>query len=297
MINFSKGVKMYEIQVLLGDANFIVKENVIKFKSSNVWVNTAHFHADYEIHIVFNGNAIIEIDGEEVELKGGEVCFISPKSSHYPKRASKDLYRTDFSFNLTRNYVNNAIKDFSEFKYYDNIFKSVKGHFILSDPKLVDIAKDILGIENSQLNEHVLQTEYASFLIKLAKLIKENNYLNDNQTISDYYENKNSVKQRRIVEVFFQKRYNEQVGIEDLSEALCLSVPQTHRIVKKIFGVGFKKILTKQRIAHACMLIKSKGVNLNEVAYLSGYTSYNGFLSAFKNYVGKSPKEYEKSIN
>ena len=37
-------------------------------------------------------------------------------------------------------------------------------------------------------------------------------------------------------------------GIEDLAKDLCISIPQTHRVVKKIFGVGFKKILTKKRI-------------------------------------------------
>ena len=57
-----------------------------------------------------------------------------------------------------------------------------------------------------------------------------------------------------------------------------------------------KKILTKQRIEHACTLIKSKNKNLEEISYLCGYTSYNGFLSAFKKFTGKSPKVYEKGI-
>jgi AraC-like DNA-binding protein len=52
----------------------------------------------------------------------------------------------------------------------------------------------------------------------------------------------------------------------------------------------------KQRIEHACMLIKQNELPLAEIAFLCGYTSYNGFLSAFKGYTGKAPKEYEKSI-
>ena len=95
-------------------------------------------------------------------------------------------------------------------------------------------------------------------------------------------------------EEFFQKRYNEQISIEDLAKDLCLSIPQTHRVVKKIFNVGFKKTLMKQRMAHACMLIKSGNVKINDLAELCGYDSYNGFLSAFKSHTGKTPKEYEK---
>lgn len=289
---------MFEGKISLGDASFVVTDKAIRLtKNSNKWVNTAHFHADFEIHMVLSGNAVIEIDGEDFKLKEGEICLLAPKSSHYPKESSEDLVKPNFSFNITRNYsYHNAEKSFSEYAYYDNIFRSVKSYMILNELELIKITSEILELEICEKNEHVLQTQLASFFIKLANAIKKNNLLSDNQIAGDSYESDNSFKQRRIVEDFFQRRYNEQISIEDLAEKLCLSVPQTHRIVKKIFGVGFKKILTKQRIDHACMLIKNKQTNLEEVAYQSGYTSYNGFLSAFKKYTGKNPKEYQKTL-
>ena len=287
---------MYEIKLSLGDANFVVTDNSIQLKKFSAWTTMAHFHADYEIHIVLNGSSMIEIDGEDIVVNGGEICLLAPKSSHYPKNSSEDLVKTNFSFNLTRNYSYHTDKNFSVFAYYDNVFKSVKGFAILKSIELIEIVKEILEIENTDFGEHISQTAFANFFIKLAKEIKKNNNLIDSQIVEDSYESENSLKQRKIVEDFFHKRYNEQIGIEDLAKELCLSVPQTHRIVKKIFGVGFKKILTKQRISYACMLINSKKYNLNEIAYQCGYVSYNGFLSAFKNYTGKSPKEYEKDL-
>ena len=289
---------MFEGKLYLGDAIFVVTDKAIRLRrNSNKWVNTAHFHADYEIHMVLSGNAVIEIDGEDVGLKEEEICLLAPKSSHYPKTSSEDLVKPNFSFNITKNYsYHNAQKSFSEYAYYDSIFRSIKGYSILNEPELIKITTEILELEHSESNEHILQTEFARFFIKLASVIKKNNLLDGGQVASDSYESENSLMQRRKVEEFLQRRYCEQIGIEDLAKDLCLSVPQTHRIVKKIFGVGFKKILTKQRIEHACMLIKSKTANLEEIAYLSGYTSYNGFLSAFKNYTGKNPKEYEKNL-
>ena len=289
---------MFEGKLSLGDAVFVVTDKAIRLiKNSNKWVNTTHFHVDYEIHMVLAGNAVIEIDGEDIFIKEGEICLLAPKSSHYPKNSSEELIKPNFSFNITRNYSHHSAgKTFSEYAYYDNIFKSVKGYAILNEPELLKIISEILELEHSEQNEHVLQTAFASFFIKLASVIKQQNCLTDSQVVSDSYESENSFKQRRVVEEFFQRRYNEQIGIEDLAKDLCISIPQTHRVVKKIFGVGFKKILTKQRITHACMLIKSKTISLEEVAYQSGYTSYNGFLSAFKNYTGKNPKEYEKNL-
>ena len=289
---------MFEGKLYLGDASFVVTDKAIRLtKNSNKWVNSAHFHADFEIHMVLSGNAVIEIDGENVGLKEGEICLLAPKISHYPTESSEEFVKPNFSFNLTRNYsYHNAQKAFSEYAYYDNIFRSVKSHLILNEPELIKITSEILELEICDKNEHILQTAFASFFIKLASVIKQQNCLTDNQVVSDSYESENSFKQRKVVEEFFQRRYNEQIGIEDLAKDLCISIPQTHRVVKKIFGVGFKKILTKQRITHACMLIKSKTISLEEVAYQSGYTSYNGFLSAFKNYTGKNPKEYEKNL-
>ena len=134
------------------------------------------------------------------------------------------------------------------------------------------------------------------FFIALAKRIRQNHLPYKEQIIRVAAENENSARQRKNVEEFFQKRYHEEISIEDLAKDLCLSVPHTHRIVKKVFDEGFKKTLIKQRIEHACMLIKQRDLPLTEIATRCGYTSYNGFLSAFKNYMGKTPKEYEKSI-
>ena len=289
---------MFEGKLSLGDAVFVVTDKAIRLKrNSNKWVNTAHFHVDYEIHMVLAGNAVIEIDGEDIFIKEGEICLLAPNSSHYPKNSSEELIKPNFSFNITRNYSHhNNEKTFSEYAYYDNIFKSINTYTILKEPELLKIISEILELDHSEQNEHILQTAFASFFIKLASVIKRQNRLTDSQVISDSYESENSFKQRKVVEEFFQRKYNEQIGIEDLAKDLCLSIPQTHRVVKKIFGVGFKKILTKQRIAHACMLIKNKATSLEEIAYLSGYTSYNGFLSAFKSYMGKSPKDYEKAL-
>ena len=289
---------MFEVKVALGDAIFIATINSEQLKATYHWESKSHFHAEYELHVILEGKSAIEIDGKEFEIGDKEICLIAPKTSHYPKVLSNDLKKVSFPFSLTRNY--NYYRDgkvFSEFAHYDNIFKCVKDYALIKNTELFKVIKEIIGQEVNEQNEHVLQTAFASFFIKLAKELKGKYALTDTQIIHDAFENENSLKQRRIVERFFQTRYSEQVGIEDLAKELCLSIPQTHRIIKKIFGVGFKKTLTKQRIALACMLIKKKENNLSEIAYQCGYTSYNGFLSAFKECMGKSPKEYEKTVN
>ena len=288
---------MKGFKITLGDAIFTITEDNELLKRTNKWETTSHFHADNEIHIILSGNATVEIDGEDVLLNQGEICVLAPKFSHYPKKSSSDLTKTVFSFRLNKNYNHfRENRSFSEHSFYDGIFKSINKYVIVKEKNLISIIEEILNLEKLEKNEHVIEIAFASFFINLCKKIKEINRLSSLQINNTTFESENAFKQRKIVEEFFQKRYNEQIGIEDLAKELCLSIPQTHRIVKKIFSVGFKKTLMKQRIEHALMLIKHGKEKIADIAVLCGYDSYNGFLSAFKSYTGKAPKEYEKTL-
>ena len=252
---------------------------------------------DSEIHVILRGEAVIEIDGEDVSIGAGDVCLLAPRSSHYPKRYSDTLKKTNFSFGLTQSSGHaRSLRAFSEYAFYSNVFKSVKTYCIINDKELLDTVQKLLSEEFSYENEHVFRALLSVFFITLAKRIRERHLEDKMPSALGVSESENGLIQRKTVEEFFQKRYNEEVKIEDLARELCLSVPQTHRIVKRVFDEGFKKTLMKQRIEHACMLIKQGGLTLEKIAFLAGYTSYNGFLSAFKSHMGKTPKEYEKSL-
>lgn len=288
---------MTKLEIALGDALFAVDMGFQKLGIRKHWQDTTHFHVDSEIHIILSGSAVIEIDGKDVQINAGDVCLLAPRSSHYPKTCSDTLEKTNFSFSLTQNYnYSRSGKGFSEYVFYSNIFKSVSAYFIINDAELLSIVQKLIAEPDESQNEHICEALLAVFFITLAKRIKEHHLPYKEQTFRGESENENSFRQRKIVEGFFQNRYNEEISIEDLAKELCVSVPHTHRIVKKVFDGGFKKTLMKQRIEHACMLIKQNELTLTEIAYRCGYTSYNGFLSAFKNYMGKTPKEYEKSI-
>ncbi len=286
-----------KLEVSLGDALFAVETGTTKLGSTKHWQDTTHFHVDSEIHIILRGSALIEIDGKDVPMNAGDICLLAPRSSHYPKKCSDTLEKTNFSFSLTQNSNHSrGEKNFSEYVYYSNIFESMGKYFVINDAELLSSVKALMAESLSSETEHICQVLLASFFIVLAKRIKEHHLPFREQTIRNVSESENSFRQRKCVEEFFQQKYNEEIRIEDLADELCLSVPQTHRIVKTVFDGGFKKTLIKQRIEHACMLIKQRDLPLSEIAYNCGYTSYNGFLAAFKNYMGQTPKEYAKSI-
>ena len=287
---------MTKLEINIGDALFAAEIDFDRSWPTKRWQDTTHFHADFELHIMLCGSALIEIDGRDAEIGVSDVCLLAPRSSHYPKTTSRDLEKANFTFALMQNYHAKGDRSFSEYSYYTNIFKSVDKYFAVNDTELVRMIRELMSERFSPENEHLYKAQLAVFFINLAKRVKEHNKLYKDEKVDGTPESENVGRQRRSVEAFFQNRYNESISIEDLAKELCLSVPHTHRIVKKFFDGGFKKTLMKQRIEHACMLIKQGDLTLCEIAFRSGYTSYNGFLAAFKNYMGKSPRDYEKSI-
>ncbi len=288
---------MANLETALGDALFSVDINFQKSWPAKTWEDTTHFHIDNELHILLDGSAVLEIGGRDVQINTGDICLLAPRSSHYPKNCSDTLEKANLWFRLLQNDTDiRKKKSFSEYAYYSNIFQSINEYCIIKDEGLLSIIKNLLTEQYSIANEHIYEALLAVFFMTLAKCIKQQTLPYEEQTIRIPSENENSFKQREIVETFFQNRFNEEISIKDLAKELCLSIPQSHRVVKKVFDEGFKKTLIKQRIEHACMLIKQHNFPLTEIACLCGYTSYNGFLSAFKNYMGITPKEYEKSI-
>ena len=288
---------MANLETTLGDALLSVDINFQESWPAKKWADTPHFHIDYEIHILLEGSAILEIGGKDVQINAGDICLLTPRSSHYPKDCSDTLEKVNLWFRLTQNDNDTRKKkSFSEYAYYNNILKSINEYCIIKDNDLIYIVRKLLVEQFSFANEHIYQALLAVFFVMLAKRIKEHTLPYEKQTIRVTSESENSFKQRETVEVFFQKRFHEEIGIKDLAKELCLSIPQSYRIVKKVFDAGFKKTLIKQRIEHACMLIKQRDLPLAEIACRCGYTSYNGFLSAFKSYTGKTPKQYEKTL-
>lgn len=288
---------MANLETALGDVLFSIDINFQKSWPAKTWEDTPHFHIDYELHILLRGSAVLEIGGQDVQINAGDICLLAPRSSHYPKNCSNDMEKANLWFRLMQSdTTSRKKKNFSEYAYYCNIFKSINEHCIIKDEGLLSVVQELLAVQYSIANEHIYQALLAVFFMTLAKCVKQQTLPYEEQTIRIPSESENSFKQREIVEGFFQNRFNEEISIEDLAKQLCLSIPQSHRIVKKVFDAGFKKTLIKQRIEHACMLIKQRNLPLTEIATQCGYTSYNGFLSAFKSYMGKTPKEYEKAI-
>lgn len=81
-------------------------------------------------------------------------------------------------------------------------------------------------------------------------------------------------------------------SVEKLCDMMAMSRPVLFRKFKAITGNSPQTTINQIRMRKAAELLKSKKHNINEVAYLTGFSEPKYFSTTFKKHFNQSPKEY-----
>lgn len=84
-----------------------------------------------------------------------------------------------------------------------------------------------------------------------------------------------------------------EYNIEKLSETLGLSRGHLHRKIKDLTGISPVEFLRNYRLNKAALLLKQRNLNVNEIAYQTGFTSPAYFSKCFKTVYNRTPSEYQ----
>ncbi len=99
----------------------------------------------------------------------------------------------------------------------------------------------------------------------------------------------------RIMDVINRNMSNPELSVEMLAGLVGVSRTQLHRKLKNMTGLSAGRFIYNIRIRHAATLLEQGGVNISEIADMSGFNTAAHFATAFKNYYGMTPSEYIKS--
>ena len=89
-----------------------------------------------------------------------------------------------------------------------------------------------------------------------------------------------------------QQRYAETVRFEALARNVGLSLDRFERLVKRVFYVTPRQLLTKTRIEAASRLLVDTARSIADIAYACGYCDHSAFTRQFKATVGVAPADY-----
>lgn len=117
----------------------------------------------------------------------------------------------------------------------------------------------------------------------------------------DFHRDISSLNLRRIDKIIQRMRKSLEEGqtlsLDDMASFLGLSVPHFSDVFKKAKGYSPIEYYSRMRVQKSCRLLEISDMDIQEVAYQSGYKDRYYFSRVFKKIMGLSPTQYREKVN
>lgn len=154
-----------------------------------------------------------------------------------------------------------------------------------NDPKYYDNHRTMVAFEkrNIELSASNYLETHGILKVLLSK------FIDANQTVE-----KSSNSNLDKVLSYISENLNNSLKISSLASFCSMNKDHFSRSFKNKFGIRPSNYIQNMRIERAMMLLTTSEFSLKEIALKIGYENYSHFLRAFKEQVGKTPKEFKK---
>ena len=95
---------------------------------------------------------------------------------------------------------------------------------------------------------------------------------------------------------YIREHYRENIGANEIAEALQISYSYTRKIFKENAGISPSDYIHKLRVEEAKRLLGTSTKSVVQIAEEVGYNNDQSFLRAFKKLVGSSPAAFRKGL-
>ncbi len=247
-----------------------------------------HWHSETELLCILKGEFTISLDGEEIHMTKGDVCYIPSGMIHGGEGV--DCIYECIDFDAAR---------------------------LLQEPPLVrrylhKLEREAIQIQNLYNREQVGILKCTSRMLAAARkkekgwemLVLAGLYDFFGTVIqNEYFESAKEEKGRRdnvrrihAVLEYIAQNYERAITLQELADTAVLSKQYFCRYFRMVTGKTPIAYLNYYRIERACLLMGNKKLTITEVALECGFNDINYFTRCFKKQKGVSPREYGKKL-
>ena len=238
-----------------------------------------HRHVYYEIFLI--GNSPLNMFTENSERTyENKILIVPPTLGHNGFSSYDDVYTITVSEN--------------EGKPNGRLANLKREDVTVLD--LTDGAKDyfdklLQAKRSSSLDKIKCECLVKLILAEVFQLLDEKR----EQNLGDKYKEKNLYAEQ--IDQYVNTHYIGSGGsLKELADKMFLSVRQTSRLIKKIYGCTFPQIINQRRMEVASVLLKNSDYTIGEIITLLGFETDNYFFYTFKKNYGESPLQYRKKF-
>lgn len=283
--------QLIDLDYALNDTYFVKELDVPYF------INTHHFHRDYEIVLVreSTGKRIV---GDHVEaFNEGDLVLVGPDLPHAwfndkeYYEARKDLAAKSVVIYLKKTWLEKELLRLPQTgrlkKLFENAYRGIK-FTGKSRQQIAQTVSRIYEAEGLQKSIDLLTILYEMSEDKDYQLLATPNYLNNY--------NEHEVARVNQVYEYVMRNFSTEITLEAAADVANMTANAFSRYFKKQTLKNFSHFVNEIRVGHACRLLQKKDLSIAQVCYESGFQSITNFNKFFKRHTGKSPLEYRKQI-
>lgn len=221
-----------------------------------------HFHNNFEINYVAEGELELILDGETHLLHAGDIAFVFPKQVHgYKKNKPSKTCIVSFSADMIGSFAQSVEGQLPENNIISGMFEFADKFTTENYFKQKGLLYEICGTlkEHTEFKKEI-QNKDQEFLHRVFTYIEEN-YMND-------------------------------CSMQTVSKALNYSYSYLSKKFTHYMGVSYTEYLNRYRIDRAMQLLNSENdLTVSRISDMCGFDSLCSFNRNFKKFTGITPKE------
>ena len=242
-------------------------------KVSSAWEIEKRYISDYHLLFVRGGSGYYCIDGQDVELKRGQIVFVGGGAYYAAKQDISDPpVIIPIRFGFYDNKTGKQLEPLSDIIHYT--YNSI------NTDNLEFLFTELIRLYNSN------NTSYISSLLHTVLCLT---LYEAEQDITDRHEN-NLERIREWIRI----HPLERTGIDDLARKAGISRKYFTTLFKRRYGLSPKSYQVSERMNYAKYLLQESDISVKEAAAQTGYTDQYIFSKQFKSVIGCAPSKIRK---
>lgn len=230
------------------------------------YFSEAHSHSFSELLYVAEGTVLVSVNTEQYTLRQGDILVLPKEIEHSVQTCERSSF-TFLAFWDKSNFLC-EIARVPSFRYGDAFLRLLDYYYRSSSFRYELISACLVEI-------------FAHLIDALHKADSVNPVREKGRNTRLY-----------TIEYYMWSHFKENPSLGELSHLVHLSVAQTDRTVRKLYGMSFGEKILQLRIEEAQKLLVGSELPIFRIASTLGYSATHNFYSAFKKAAGITPGEY-----
>lgn len=250
-----------------------------------------HFHPEYEIVYISNGNGQRKISTHLSDYENGDLIFVGPNLPH--AAFSKEI-RNDFLeivVQMKEGFLGRDFFETPEMGEVKKLFQRANTGLVFGEETKLEVGK---RLRNMDLCDNFSKMTELLLILQIMAYAKDCRPLNINSMTLEVKQQ--DQERMHVLNDFIENNYQRKISVEEAAALVNMTVPSFCRFFKNLAHRTFIEYVNEFRVTQASSMLSQKHLSIGAVSFESGFNNISHFNKQFKLITGQTPTAYRKNL-